>query len=49
VRKRTHNKLGKLDSIQVTRPCDTDWELMSGDDRVRFCEACQKNVYNLSA
>jgi hypothetical protein len=25
------------------------WDAMKGDDRVRSCEACDKDVYNLSA
>ncbi|WP_438027295.1 hypothetical protein [Sorangium sp. So ce233] len=37
-----------LDSIRVASPCPTNWDEMVGDDRVRFCPHCEKNVYNLS-
>lgn len=37
-----------LDDIRIASPCDASWEAMSGDDRVRFCGSCQKNVFNLS-
>jgi hypothetical protein len=38
-----------LDEIRVATPCQADWDEMSGDERVRLCGQCQKNVYNLSA
>ena len=38
----------KLDQIQIPVPCPTDWEEMAGNDRVRYCAECRKNVYNLS-
>ena len=38
-----------LDSIRVASPCSADWNAMPGDERVRFCGSCQKNVYDLSA
>jgi hypothetical protein len=38
-----------LDDVRVAAPCDADWAKMAGDDRVRFCGQCAKNVYNLSA
>jgi hypothetical protein len=38
-----------LESIRIAMPCSADWDDMSGDDRVRFCGKCEKNVYNLSA
>jgi hypothetical protein len=37
-----------LDSIDVAAPCSASWESMTGGDRVRFCQDCSKNVYNLS-
>jgi hypothetical protein len=37
-----------LESITVASPCEASWEEMVGDDRVRFCRRCQRNVYNLS-
>jgi hypothetical protein len=38
-----------LDDVRVASPCDAPWEEMTGDERVRFCASCGKNVYNLSA
>jgi len=38
-----------IDNIRVASPCPADWEQMKGDDRVRHCDACNLNVYNLSA
>ncbi|MFL6255443.1 MAG: ankyrin repeat domain-containing protein [Pyrinomonadaceae bacterium] len=34
--------------LQVSEPCSTEWDAMSGDERVRFCERCQLHVHNLS-
>jgi len=41
-------RLPVLDNIRVAAPCSARWEAMAGDDRVRACGDCQKNVYNLS-
>jgi hypothetical protein len=38
-----------LEDVRVASPCSASWEDMKGDDRVRFCGKCEKNVYNLSA
>src|SRR5947207_3254489 len=38
-----------LDHVEVASPCSAAWEEMSGDERVRFCDHCALNVYNLSA
>jgi hypothetical protein len=38
-----------LDQIKIASPCSADWNKMAGDDRVRFCAECKKNVFNLSA
>ena len=38
-----------LEELRIATPCRADWDDMQGDDRVRFCGRCQKNVYNLSA
>jgi hypothetical protein len=38
-----------LENVRIASPCSASWEHMVGDDRVRFCGACEKNVYNLSA
>jgi hypothetical protein len=38
-----------LASVKIASPCRARWEDMAGDDRVRFCGSCAKNVYNVSA
>jgi len=38
-----------LHHLHVASPCSAEWERMEGDNRVRFCDACALNVYNLSA
>ena len=38
-----------LDQVRVASPCKADWNEMLGDERVRFCLSCEKNVYNLSS
>lgn len=38
-----------LAGVHVAAPCQADWNQMMGDERVRFCGACNLNVYNLSA
>jgi hypothetical protein len=42
-------KNGFLDSIQVASPCSQDWDEMSGNEKVRFCDHCAFEVNNLSA
>jgi hypothetical protein len=37
-----------LESIRIASPCRASWEKMAGDDRVRYCQECKLNVYNLS-
>src|SRR5262245_30602687 len=37
-----------LARLRIASPCSADWDEMTGDDRVRFCGRCRKNVYNLS-
>lgn len=38
-----------LDAVQIAAPCTANWDEMVGDDHVRFCGSCEKNVYNLSS
>jgi hypothetical protein len=38
-----------LDRVRIAAPCEADWDEMRGDERVRFCQRCSLNVYNLSA
>ncbi len=38
-----------LGQFTIPTPCPMDWDRMPGDDRRRYCSACGKHVYNLSA
>ncbi len=38
-----------LPNIRIATPCSADWNQMVGDDRVRHCATCDKDVFNLSA
>jgi len=38
-----------LNQVRVASPCNARWEDMTGDDRTRFCQHCQKHVFNLTA
>lgn len=42
-------RLPMLDNLRVASPCNASWDEMKGDERVRFCGHCEKNVFNLSA
>ena len=42
-------KLPMLNRIGVSTPCKEPWAKMQGDEKIRFCGRCEKNVYNLSA
>jgi hypothetical protein len=41
--------LPMLDNVQIAAPCTASWDEMVGDEHVRFCGTCEKNVYNLSS
>lgn len=41
-------RLTDADRIEVREPCSVAWDSMSGDDRVRFCRECSKQVYDFS-
>ena len=43
------SKKSFIDSVKVGKPCPEEWEKMNGNDRMRFCSHCAKNVKNLSA
>ena len=45
---RTRARLPVLDNIRVATPCRADWAQMTGDDRVRHCDDCSRDVFNLS-
>ena len=49
MRRTTATKLPLLDNLRIASPCSESWDGMVGDDRVRFCGGCMKNVYNVSA
>jgi hypothetical protein len=36
-------------SLRIVTPCPVAWSSMRGDDFVRFCDRCRKNVYNVAA
>ena len=38
-----------LHRIEIVTPCTVSWDKMEGDERVRHCGDCNKNVFNLSA
>ncbi len=38
-----------VNALKVATPCLARWEDMAGDERARFCQHCQKHVYNFSA
>jgi hypothetical protein len=42
-------RLPVLPNIRVATPCRADWKEMVGDDRVRHCAHCDKDVFNLSS
>ncbi|SHH08857.1 hypothetical protein [Massilia sp. CF038] len=42
-------KVIALHRIHIASPCTASWEAMQGNERVRHCGACNKNVFNLSA
>jgi hypothetical protein len=34
--------------LKVASPCEANWEAMTGDEAIRFCGLCKKNVYQIS-
>jgi len=38
----------RLSSIRIAAPCQSSWEAMAGDERVRHCTLCSLNVYNFA-
>lgn len=37
-----------LNNIRIVSPCSADWDSMTGNEQVRFCEHCNLHVNNLS-
>lgn len=42
------SKITFLDSIDVESPCSESWNEMQGNEQIRFCSHCAKDVHNLS-
>ena len=40
--------MDELERVVVAAPCPISWETMPGNERVRYCSSCSKNVYNIS-
>ncbi|VAX40307.1 hypothetical protein MNBD_PLANCTO02-1256 [hydrothermal vent metagenome] len=38
-----------LNDLKIANPCPANWNEMTGDEHVRHCKLCEKNVYNLSS
>jgi hypothetical protein len=36
-------------TVRIASPCQESWEAMVGDERVRHCSRCDRDVFNLSA
>ncbi len=47
--RQTKRGLPVLDDVAIASPCKERWQDMVGDERVRFCGKCDKNVYNVVA
>jgi hypothetical protein len=41
-------KRTRLETLRVVSPCLEGWERMTGDDRTRHCQGCEKNVFDVS-
>ncbi len=37
-----------VEELRVATPCERSWNEMEGDDYVRHCTDCKKNVYDVS-
>ena len=42
-------KKNTLDRVYLKNPCSTQWNLMDGNEQIRFCIDCNKQVHNLSS
>ena len=43
-----NNSSASIDRLRIATPCPVGWDEMTGDDRVRFCDQCRLNVYNIA-
>jgi hypothetical protein len=41
-------KTKAINHLRIASPCPANWDQMSGDNRVRFCNLCQLHVYNFA-
>ena len=41
-------ELDPVDRIEIQTPCTVPWDSMYGDQRIRHCGSCRKNVYNVA-
>ena len=41
-------ELDPVDRIEIETPCSVPWDSMYGDERIRHCGNCHKNVYNVA-
>jgi hypothetical protein len=41
--------LDLINALTIASPCPASWNAMHGDERARFCVACEKHVYNIAA
>lgn len=46
---RRQRRLPMIDRLTVKTPCTASWDAMVGDDRVRHCCQCNRDVYDLTA
>lgn len=37
-----------VNKLRVATPCPANWNAMRGDNKIRFCDSCNLNVYNFS-
>ena len=37
-----------LENVSVETPCSADWNEMMGNEEVRHCHQCQRNIHNIS-
>lgn len=43
-----HELRKEVQNVVIQSPCSVNWNDMDGDQMVRFCGQCKKNVHNLS-
>ncbi|HEY9732836.1 MAG TPA: hypothetical protein V6C89_13040 [Drouetiella sp.] len=41
--------LSEVHRISIAAPCSVKWDAMTGDEQTRFCNQCDKHVYNISS